>query len=473
MQGEGNLMLFSELAAALEKGMGGHLLSFSAGRGFSSVCIDSREVKPGALFVALRGAVQDGHRYVEAAFKAGAAAALVEEAALLDRSLGLADLARKACAALIAVKNTLQALQAGAHSYLSKFPNLVKIGITGSSGKTTTKEIAASIIAREKKVVMNPGNFNSETGLPLSVFNVRQDHEVAVNELGMNRKGEIAELAAVLNPNIALITNIGTAHIGIIGSKRLIALEKRDIFSCFSGNETALIPSDDEYRDFLAEGTKGKIRFYNLEAFPELGPVRDLGLWGSEISWEGSPARFLLPGKYNLRNALAAIAITQELGCGGRAVREGLESVKPLFGRGEILEGPVTVIRECYNANPESMEAAIEFCDSITVTGRRIYVIGSMLELGRISEEAHRKLGQQLSCSRGDLIFLYGEETLPAAEILKNAGNKVFFHTAVMGELARLLREHVQTGDYVLLKGSRGCALEQLGDIFTGGKSCS
>jgi UDP-N-acetylmuramoyl-tripeptide--D-alanyl-D-alanine ligase len=444
------------------------------GAGFVSVCIDSREAAEGALFVALPGSVSDGHLYVEGAFKAGAACALVEEAKLAEKALKLAETAEKYGRGMLAVKNTLRALQDAAAAYLDKFPGLLRVGITGSSGKTTTKEISAAIIGREKKVVMNRGNLNSETGLPLSVFEVRSCHEVGVFELGMNRPGEIAELARVLKPCIALITNIGSAHIGLIGSKAGIAEEKKNIFAEFSGGETALIPGDDEYRDFLARGLRGKVSFYGLDG---VSLSRDLGLSGSEISWAGEKILFTLPGKHNVRNALAAAAIAREVPVSDRAIREGLASVRALFGRGEILEGRVTVIRDCYNANPESSAQALDFCDNLEYGGRKIYVMGAMLELGEDSREAHRELGRRLASSRADKVFLYGEETeAAAAEMeaalasLPEAGEGLpFFHTNSMDRLARELGAFIREGDLVLLKGSRGCALERLTDTLLGG----
>ncbi|MDR1319493.1 MAG: Mur ligase domain-containing protein, partial [Treponema sp.] len=355
--------------ASLSRSLGArHLSSGSApgagrGPGFSSVSIDSRTVKPGALFVALAGEKSDGHRFVKAAFEKGAAGAMVDSAGLEE--FKLAELARSTGRELLALDNTLKGLQESARLYLEKFPRLLKIAITGSAGKSTTKEIAAAIIGAEKNTVMNSGNLNSETGLPLSVFEVRARHEVGIFELGTNRKGEIAELAAVLKPNIALITNIGSAHIGIFGSKGAIAEEKKNIFSRFTGNELALIPDGDEYRDFLARGVKGRVCFYGNRSFKELGGVKSLGLGGTEILWNGEAVRFALPGRHNLADAIAALAIAREIPVGVRAVKQGLEGVRPLFGRSEILEGPVTIIRDCYNANPESVEQALDFCDSL------------------------------------------------------------------------------------------------------------
>jgi UDP-N-acetylmuramoyl-tripeptide--D-alanyl-D-alanine ligase len=444
---------------ALSRPLGADVLSFGKNRacGFSSVSIDSRSVEQGGLFVALSGTELDGHSFVEAAFRNGATAALVERRKV--ETYSLAALAKVLGKTLIIVNNSLRGLQDAARVYIEQFPNLIKIGITGSSGKTTTKEIAAAIIGAEKNTWMNPGNYNSESGLPLAVFGVRPCHEAGIFELGMNRREEISELATVLKPNIALITNIGSAHIGILGSTQAILEEKKQIFSQMRENDIALIPHDSPSRDFLAEGIKGKVSFYG-NSFAELGEVRDLGLNGSEITWAGQNVRFALPGRHNLANAFAAIAIAQQIPVSADAIRQGLESVRPLFGRSEILRGRVTVIQDCYNANPESAAQALEFCESVNWPGRRIYVIGDMLELGKNSPAAHEDIGRLLRDSKADMIYLYGTEIQPAAEILRD--RVPFMHTCDMGELTRALDSYVCDGDMVLLKGSRGCALERL-----------
>lgn len=468
MASEGILLYFTELADLPGAGLRFFRSGGSPPPGVSSVHIDSRQVRGGGLFVALAGARQDGHCFVEAAFKQGAAAAMVEEAKLPDPALGLPGLAEKMGKTLVTVPHTLRGLQDAARCYLKKFPGLLKIGITGSSGKTTTKEIAAAMIGAEKTVLSNPGNLNSETGLPLAVFDVRPGHEVGVFEMGMNRAGEIGELARILEPHIALITNIGSAHIGIFGSRALIAKEKKEIFSQFRGNGVALIPGDDEFKDFLAWGVKGRVSFYGAGSFKEWEGVRDLGLEGSEIRWAGEGVRFRLPGKHNVKDALAAAAIAREVPVGNAAIRKGLESARPLFGRSEIIRGRFTVIRDCYNASPESSAGALEFCDGLDWGGRKIYVLGAMLELGENSREAHEALGRALAASRADMVFLFGEEAEAAAEALGRAGGKAWYHTGNMEDLAGALEAYLRPGDLVLLKGSRGNALERLTGVLAG-----
>lgn len=457
-----DLMSMGELSNLIEA----RHISFSSNSCFSSVAIDSRNVSEGCLFFALNGKSCDGHSFVSAAFNSGACGAVVEFSKL--DSFDLVNLAQKTGKVLIIVENTLKGLQDSARVYLKKFNNLVKVGITGSSGKTTVKEIASSIISCEKNTVMNDGNLNSETGLPLSVFKVRPYHEVGVFELGMNRKGEILEIANVLKPNIALISNIGTAHIEHIGSKLNILNEKKCIFSFLNNSDTALIPKDDEYSSVLADGVNARVSLYGIDTFDELEQTRSLGLEGTEIIWSGEKIHFALPGKHSLHDAMAAIAIAKEIHVSNDAIKKGLENVRPLFGRLEILKGRTTVICDCYNANPESTEKSIEFCNSLDRQGRMIFVIGDMLELGEFSASAHAKLGELLAVSKADRIFLFGKETVAVARVLESK-RRDFFYTENIEELSFALNHYVQTDDLVLLKGSRGCALERLSEMLTGG----
>ena len=457
-----SLMGVGELSGSLKA----RRISNSSDMGFTSASIDSRNVKEGGLFFALNGASCDGHSFVKKAFKSGARAAVVEASKL--ESFDLVNIAKNAGKDLIVVENTLKALQDSARVYIDKFPNLLKIGITGSSGKTTTKEIAASMISFEKNTVKNPGNLNSETGLPLSVFEVRSVHEAGVFECGMNKKNEILEIAGVIRPNIAAITNIGTAHIENFGSREEILKEKKCIFNFLNDSDTALIPGGEEYSSELARNVKGNVRFFSAELFSELEGTRSLGLDGTEITWAGEKIHFPLPGKHSLSDAIAAIAIAKTVPVSNAAIKKGLESVKPLFGRLEIFKGRTTVICDCYNANPESTQKCIEFCDSLEWDGRRIYVTGDMLELGETSFAAHTKLGELLLKSKAEKIFLFGEESSAAASVLKSNA-KPFFHTCNIDELSKTLDSFVKKGDLVLLKGSRGMKLERLLEMLTGG----
>jgi UDP-N-acetylmuramoyl-tripeptide--D-alanyl-D-alanine ligase len=283
----------------------------------------------------------------------------------------------------------------------------------------------------------------------------------------MNKKDEISQIANVLKPNIAAVTNIGTAHIEFFGSKLEILKEKKCIFKYLKENDIALVPKDDEYASALGEGVNAKVIYYGQDSFDELGQTRSLGLDGTEITWAGEKIHFALPGRHSLDDAMAAIAIAKEVHVSSSAIKKGLESVKPLFGRLEILKGRTTVIRDCYNANPQSMSRSIEFADSLEWPRRKVYVIGEMLELGEDSERAHVQLGNLLTLSKADNIFLFGKDIAPAASCLEG---RTFFITDDIEKLSASLDSYVQTGDLVLLKGSRGCALERLSEMLLGGK---
>jgi UDP-N-acetylmuramoyl-tripeptide--D-alanyl-D-alanine ligase len=470
LRGDGVLYSAAEAAAAI----GGELVG--NGRApVASVVVDSRKASDRSLFVALPGEKADGHGFVKAAFEAGASCAIAraDRRAALEAALGRAlgrELGSGSGAAMIFVDDALAALQSLARDYRRRFPSLFRVGITGSSGKTTTKECAAAAIGRARSVVLNPGNLNSDIGLPLSIFAIGAGHEVGVFEMGMNRIGEMGELARVYEPDLALVTNVGSAHVGVIGSRRGIAEEKKRIFSLFDGRQSGLVWEDDEYNAFLKEGVRGEMGDFGPRSTSGFGGARDLGLDGYEIDWEGRKFRFPLPGSHNLLDAIAAMAIASRSGASRDDVAEGLASVKPLFGRSEILRGEATVIRDCYNANPDSVEAAVALCDSVPWEGRRAYVLGSMLELGGESEAAHRRIGAAAGRSAASALFFFGEEARPAFEEARLAGFRgLAVFESDFDALRRAVRAYVRPGDLVLLKASRGMALERLSDAIAGG----
>ncbi|MGP1445484.1 UDP-N-acetylmuramoyl-tripeptide--D-alanyl-D-alanine ligase [Treponema sp.] len=458
------LLSFEELCHAVS---GSVVCHFSLYAGFDSVTTDSRTVVPRSLFVPLRGLQQDGHRYIESALQHGACYVFADEAYLNgeENRRAITALCKQYEASCIRVAHTLTALQNAAAAYLAHFPRLLKIGITGSNGKTTTKELIASIFEQEYRVVKNEGNLNSETGLPLSIFHVSEEHEVGIFELGMNRPGEIAELAAVLKPDIAVITNIGTAHIGMLGSKDAIAHEKKQIFSFFNAECAGFIPADDEYAAFLRDVPQGKILAYGAAAD---GTYELDGLNGAIIRYRNERIRFPIPGMHNVQNAFAAIAVAEYVRLSPQAIKQGLEQVQSLFGRSQIVYGSVTYLLDCYNANPDSMNAGLSFCAHIPVHGHKIYVLASMRELGLASRAAHRAVCKSAFSSDADALFFFGEEICEAAIEEGRSSDKLFFcfdesNAEKLGNtLDSLLKKH----DFVFLKGSRGLALEQFEPIL-------
>jgi UDP-N-acetylmuramoyl-tripeptide--D-alanyl-D-alanine ligase len=463
------LFAASEAAALIR----GELVGEASAR-ILSVAVDSRLAEPQSLFVALQGERSDGHDFIGAALAAGASCVLARSDRRAAAEAAFAADPRGQGAALILVPDCLAALQTLARAYRARFPRLLRIGITGSSGKTTSKECVSAVLGRSRSVILNPGNLNSDIGLPLSIFGIGAGHEAGIFEMGMNRSGEMGELAEVLEPDIALITNVGTAHIGILGSRQAIAEEKKKIFSRFDGRQSGFVWEDDDFAAFLKSGVRGQVGDFGPRSTAGLRVLGDLGLEGYELSWDGMQFRFPLPGRHNLLDAIGAIAVSSRAGASSADVAGGLSSVRPLFGRSEILKGEFTVVRDCYNANPDSVGAAISLCDSVEWKGRRAYVLGSMLELGKDSEAAHSAMGEMAGKSAADALFFFGEETRPAFDAARLAGFRglVVFETD-FDRLLAAVRGYLAPGDLALLKGSRGMALERIADGIGGGLRCS
>jgi len=448
----------------IAKATGGRLqIRSSANCPVRSVSIDSRQASPGSLFVPLVGARTDGHEYIEEAAQRGSTVSLLSRHRWRARKDRFETLARERGLGFVVVEDTLRALQDLAAFHLDRFKNLVRIGITGSNGKTTTKEIVGSILSHVNNTVINEGNLNSETGLPLSAFRVDSTHRFAVFEMAMNHKGEMEDLARIVRPAYALITNIGTAHIEFIGSKDRIALEKKYIFQHFVGREKGFLYEGEPYFAALAEGVRGEIIPFGPKSTKGFNGSKDLGLDGTAIDWEGLQVRFPLFGYHNLLNALAAIALTTNLGADTHIVKIGLEETKPLFGRSQIIRAGITVIQDCYNANPDSMEMVLDFISNLIWSGRKVVVLGSMLELGGETVRAHVRVARKVETLKIDMCFLFGAEMGKAFEELKEQNMKVWLYwTDDFDALLAELKGKVKGGDVVLLKGSRGVQLERL-----------
>lgn len=444
---------------------GGELLGASSSE-VSGAEVDSRRCKNGVLFFALSGERVDGHNYIDAAVKAGAIGAVVstewsdtEDAVNVFRHT--AD-----DVFFIIVDNPLRALQRIAAEYLKGISGPVRVGITGSNGKTTTKELIASVLSEKYSVVKTAGNYNSEIGLPLTVFNIKNEHDYAVIEMGVNRLGEMDVLSEILRPDVVVITNIGTAHIGIFGNKDTIAEEKRHSVSRFDGDGTLFVAEDEPYAGFLAEGLKGRSIVYGRESLEADGGLnyKNLGLRGWAIEIDGEVIEYPLIGEHNLKNAFCACAVGRFAELGIKELKAGLESVNPLFGRGEIIEGAVTIIQDSYNANVDSMFTSMAFADNLDWSGSKYYVFGDMKELGSDSEKMHRQLGREAASCRADKVFFFGEDSVSAFEEAKQRAKEspVFFHTNEYKALEDELLLNLKPDDLLLLKGSRSMNLERL-----------
>jgi UDP-N-acetylmuramoyl-tripeptide--D-alanyl-D-alanine ligase len=435
-----------------------------ARRAVERVIIDSRQAGPGALFVPLPGSRTDGHEHLLDALARGAAAVLVERRRWRRLAAVVGAEARQRGASVILVARPLAALQDLARFHLRRLKAVHRVGVTGSNGKTTTKELIAGMLAREAPTAAAAGNLNSDIGLPLASFQVGPQHRFAVFEMGVNRRGEMDVLAGIARPEAVLITNIGTAHIGPLGSQEGIAREKKRAFRGFNGRQKAFLFEGEPYYRYLARGVRGQVIPFGPKSTPGFEGSEDLGLDGTLIHWEGLRIRFPLFGRHNLLNALGAITLAVELGAARESVRGALEAAAPLEGRSQILRGPgPTVIQDCYNANPESMRRLLEFVKPLSWQGRKIAVLGSMLELGEATHEEHRRVGAEAARAGFDCLLLFGEEMAGAYEELRRSGFSGYAEwTADFASLRQQLRNLARPEDLVVLKGSRGMELERL-----------
>jgi UDP-N-acetylmuramoyl-tripeptide--D-alanyl-D-alanine ligase len=429
-----------------------------------NIQIDSRECGRGTLFIPLKGERTDGHLYLDGIASQGSQFSLVDINWYSENRNPIEKLIRERGMTFLPVANTLSALQELAVYHMSLYPELLVVGITGSNGKTTTKEILGSILSESFETIVNVGNLNSDIGLPLSVFRVEEKHRVAVFEMGMNRIGEMELLASIVKPDFAVITNIGTAHIGLLGSQKAIAVAKKKIFSCFTGKETAIIPEDDEFCDFLQNDVKGKIVRYGTNSVPEVKLKSEFTIEGFDLEIGGFACHFPLPGEHNFYNVLAAVATALEIGVTAESIARGIGKIQSLFGRGELIKGNITLLRDCYNANPDSMEESLKTLSYWR--NRSIAVLGDMLELGEDSFKQHSRIGELASKSAASAIFLFGNAMEAAFESVKVSGYSGYsFWTSDFESFKEALVEYIQIGDLVLLKGSRGLALERLTDF--------
>ncbi len=440
---------------------------------FTNVVTDSRNIVPFSLFVPLIGEFQDGHKYIPQAIENGASVIFVCNSVFENSPEEYLSITKEnPNVALVLVKNTLTALQCTAQRYVEKFPNLIRVSVTGSSGKTTTKEIASSILSQKYKVICNKGNLNSETGLPLSCFEIQKEHEVALLEMGMNRENEIGELARTFKPQFAVITNIGTAHIGMLGSRQKIAQEKKKVFDYIKKDGAAVIPYSDDFAGYLAEGVKGKIVYYGKDVKNNgIEFVSDDGIDGTTFKIDNLTVHLSIPGSYNFQNTLAAVELARVLGLTAQQIKKGVESVKPLGGRSHIINGKYTILEDCYNANPDSMEKAIEFSGSLKISGKKIFVLGSMLELGEESCDAHRKAALEAVKGGADMIVFVGKDMLAGYEAAKNCGQGTenlrleYFEgygDEEIKSICSLIKNFAAENDFILLKASHSIALDRL-----------
>jgi UDP-N-acetylmuramoyl-tripeptide--D-alanyl-D-alanine ligase len=426
---------------------------------FTSVCTDTRALSKGCLFVALKGERFDAHDFLSSARDGGAAAVVVEAGRTVPEGL---------CA--YEVTDTLAALGALARHHRRRFR--VPLGaVGGSNGKTTTKEMVAAILGTRGPALRTEGNFNNEVGLPLTLFRLAPEHVAGVVELGMNHAGEMTRLTRVAEPEAAVITVVQPEHLEGLGSLEGVAAAEGELFRALGPHAMAVVNLDDPHVVAQAAGLTRVLTFGRAEsADVRLLRVDRHGRDGMtahvQARGEVHPVRLRFVGEHNAQNATAAFALCLALGYSPAECRAGLEQARPYTRRLNVLDAPggLTVIDDCYNANPASMAAALETLDDLAPNGRAFAVLGDMLELGASEREDHVALGK-LAGKKADVLAFFGPRSADgcAADV-----TGVRRHFLEPDPLVEWLRSLLQPGDVVLVKGSRGMRLERVVAALTG-----
>ena len=427
----------------------------------SKVSTDSRTLRAGDLFVPLRGENFDGHKFIAQAADRGAAGAMVEESwkGKVPRNF-----------ALIRVADTLVGYQTLAANYRTSLP-LKVIAITGSNGKTSTKDFVAATLAKKFQVTKTEGNFNNHVGLPQTMLAANRDDEIAVWEIGMNHPGEIAALAKLAAPDVAIITNIGVAHIEFMGSREAIAEEKGALAEAVAPNGTLILNADDAFSDEISKRTRARI----ILAGVENGSVRATEIsqhsTGSEFTiLEGAHrcrAQLPVPGIHMVQNAMLAVAAGRAFGLSLEECAIGLASTPLTQARLQIREiDGIQFIDDSYNANPDSMKAALRTLVELDADGRRVAVMGEMGELGAESEHGHREVGETAAALRIDELIAVGAAGALIAQAAREAGLEKSVAVDSPAEAAELLGKSAAPGDLILVKGSRSARMERVLEEF-------
>jgi UDP-N-acetylmuramoyl-tripeptide--D-alanyl-D-alanine ligase len=418
--------------------------------------IDSRTVGPGQLFFAVKGERLDGHDFVEQALGKGAAAAVVRK----DQLERYPEQRR-----LLAVEDTLVAVQTLATA-VRKLWGKPLIAVTGSAGKTTTKEAIAHVLSTRYRVLKSEGNFNNHFGLPLMLLKLEPEYDMAVIEMGMSHAGEIRALAKIAQPEIGVVTNVAPVHLEFFDSLAGIARAKYELIESLPAGGVAVLNADDEYVSQFGRDFKGKVVMYGTRATADVRAekIQTKGKEGAEfdvvIGSVREHAKLPLVGEHNVLNALAAVAVGLERGLKPAEAVGALATLAAADKRGQVLQvGNITVINDCYNSNPKALEAMVDALSAMAAK-RRIVVAGEMLELGPAGEEMHRQAGRHVAEKKIDVLL--GVRGLASAMVegARQAGARAEF-VATPDEAGEWLAREAREGDVVLLKASRGVKLEK------------
>ena len=445
---------------------GGELLCGNPARSFAGVSIDSRSITPEDFFMAIAGESHDGHGFAPAVVEQGVGGLVINRHKTEELPVAAWQKTDISC---IAVDDTIRALGDLA-AFNRRRTDVTVAAITGSNGKTTTRKLTAGVVARQFNTLATAGNFNNQIGLPLTLLALESAHQVAVVEMGTNNPGEIARLAEIALPDIGVLTNVGPAHLEGLGSLEGVKREKGDLIKGLNRGGKAVLNADDPRVLQLADETRHDVLLY--------GQSPEAAIRAEEIKQEEQSTSFLLmlkqegvevhlnaPGDYMVSNALAAAAVGFLLEIPAPQIKAGLESFTPVSGRMNIcqLANGVHIIDDTYNANPDSMRAALATLDQMRSGSRGIFVAGDMLELGARAPELHSQIGTLAAGSRICRLYASGEY---ASIVLDGALNQGMQSpdtlTGTRQEIIDDLKSFLQPGDWVLVKGSRGMAMEMV-----------
>jgi len=457
-----------ELAAAT----GGRLVRRSS-RGIRGAAVDSRRVAPGNLFVALPGERTDGHRFLREAAAAGAAALLVSELPPDDQLASLGDVT------IVRVADTLAGLRAAAAAWRSRFAPLV-VGVTGSVGKTSTKDAAAAVLGAAMPTLASEGNQNNEIGLPLALLGLGPAHRAAVLEMGMYVGGEIAALASLARPSIGVVTSVAPVHLERAGSLEAIEAAKAELVAALPAAGTAILNADDPRVRRFGDRTAARVVTFGLEAGADVGAEGVVARGAAGMTFElvarvPRPARLPVEigalGRHSVRNALAAAAVGLAAGVDDAALAAGLARPwgRASAHRGALVEGPrISILDDTYNASPPSVAAALEVL--ATLPGRPVAVLGEMLELGPLHDPSHLEVGAAAAAVAAELVVVgAGAAGIAAGARAAGLPERRIHHVADGAAAIEALRALLRPGDAVLVKASRGAALESVVEALRAG----
>ena len=422
----------------------------------SGYSIDSRSLGPGQLFFAVKGERLEGHDFVEHALEKGAVGAVVRKDELHRYSHPRQ---------LLAVDNTLAALQTLAAA-VRKVWGKPLVAVTGSAGKTTTKEAIAHVLSSRFRVLKSEGNFNNHFGLPLMLLKLEPEYDIAVIEMGMSHAGEIRALAKIAQPDVGVVTNVAPVHLEFFDSLAEIARAKYELIESLPATGTAVLNGDDEYVSQFGRGFRGKVVRYGVGATADVRAenIQSKGAQGTEfdalIGGRREHATLPLVGEHNVLNSLAAVAVGVERGLQPSEAMAALSTLSPAEKRGQVLQvGNITVINDCYNSNPKALQAMVDALAAMPAK-RRIVVAGEMLELGPAGEEMHQRAGQHIAEKKIDAVLGVRGLAQFLVHGAKQSGTQAEF-VASSEEAGEWLAREARDGDMILLKGSRGVKLER------------